>query len=279
MTPAQRHRSGFTLIELLVVIAIIAILIAMLLPAVQQARDAARRSQCRNHLKQWGLALQNYHDQHKVFPIGNVATRMWGFQAMILPQLDQVPVHRLCNFNHPGDCFSYNGSVPSDKQPAAKQMSVSNCPNDPLTGQIGNFPGIGGYAPGNYLGVMGLTSTDRKGVLYSNSNTSMADIRDGTSQTLMMGERGIPNDLYWGWLICGAGFDATGYGDNLMTTTIGLSRGVPDGAHNGHFWTYHTGGGHFLMADGSVRFISLNINLSLFQALSTKAGKEVVTDY
>ena len=134
MAPAKRHRSGFTLIELLVVIAIIAILIALLLPAVQQARDAARRSQCRNHLKQWGLALQNYHDQHRVFPIGNVANRMWGFQALILPQLDLVPIHRLCKFDYPGNCFSFNASVATDLQPAGKQLSVSYCPNDPRSG-------------------------------------------------------------------------------------------------------------------------------------------------
>ncbi len=279
MPSVKRQPAGFTLIELLVVIAIIAILIALLLPAVQQAREAARRSQCRNNFKQWGLALQNYHDRHRIFPIGNVATKLWGFQAMILPELDQTSIHKLCNFKYAGDCFAFNASVPLDMQPAGKQLTVSFCPSDPLSQQTKDFPGIGSYAPGNYLGVMGLTSTDKKGVLYSNSDTSMASIKDGTSQTLMMGERGIPTDLYWGWLICGAGYDATGYGDNLMTTTIGLSRGDPSGAHNGHFWTYHSGGGHFLMADGSVRFINISINLSLFQGLSTKAGNEVVTEF
>jgi hypothetical protein len=114
---------------------------------------------------------------------------------------------------------------------------------------------------------------------HSNSNTKIADIRDGTSQTLMMGERGIPDDLYWGWLICGYGTNGTGFGDNLLTTTVGLSAGKPDGSHNTHYWSHHSGGCQFLVADGSVRFVSLNISLKMFQALSTKAGGETVSDF
>ncbi len=276
---ASYERRGFTLIELLVVIAIIAILIALLLPAVQQAREAARRSQCRNNLKQWGLALQNYHDQHRKFPIGNASMKNWGFQAMILPQLDQVPLHRMCNFNFPGTCFSYNATLAPDKQPAGRQLTVSNCSSDPLVGMMHTTSGSGNYSPGNYLGVMGLTATDGKGVLYSDSNTSMSSIKDGTSQTLMMGERGIPRDLYWGWLVCGSGVTGLGDGDSVLATTIGLSKGNDDGTHNQHFWSYHQGGAQFLMADGSVRFLNLNIDYRMFQALSTKAGGEVVAGY
>ena len=99
---------AFTLIELLVVIAIIAVLVALLLPAVQQAREAARRTQCRNNLKQYGIALHNYHDAHQIFPIGNVGNRFWTFQAMLLPFLDQISLFNRCNFNYPGTCFNSN---------------------------------------------------------------------------------------------------------------------------------------------------------------------------
>ena len=279
MSFVKRVRQGCTLIELLVVIAIIAVLIALLLPAVQQAREAARRSQCKNNLKQWGLALQNYHEVHSRFPIGNAASRYWGFQALILPQLDQVPVHKLCNFKYPGDCFTFHTSQPAALQPSAHHLTINFCPTDSNTGRLHTTSGVGNYSPGSYLGVMGLTSTDQKGILFSNSNTKMADILDGTSQTLMIGERGIPDDLYWGWVICGFGFDGTGLGDNLLTTTIGLGPGVPDGTHNGHYWSHHKSGGHFLMADGAVRFISINVDLNVFRSLSTKAGKEVVAGY
>src|SRR5437868_9447964 len=94
-----RARMGFTLVELLVVIAIIGILVALLLPAVQSAREAARRSQCANSLRQWQIGAHNYHDTYKSLPIGNVPVRFWGWQAMLLPYIEQKPVGDLCDFS------------------------------------------------------------------------------------------------------------------------------------------------------------------------------------
>ncbi len=118
----KRHRSGFTLIELLVVIAIIAVLVALLLPAVQQAREAARRSQCKNNLKQIGLAIHNYEGAFNVFPFGKgagyaflgaPAYPRWSAQAMILPYLEQAPLYNTLNFNNPPDTPGMAGAVPT----------------------------------------------------------------------------------------------------------------------------------------------------------------------
>jgi hypothetical protein len=142
---------------------------------------------------------------------------------------------------------------------------------DPFTGPI---------ASGSFQGVMGTTSTNGTGLLYSNSRTSFRDVTDGTTNTLAMGERGIPNDLYWGFFLCGYGNPlGLGDGDNLNTTRFGFAKGLPDGNHNLHFWSYHAGGGHFQMVDGSVRFVSYSINFTTYQALSTRKGGEVIGDF
>lgn len=287
MTNIRRCRRGFTLIELLVVIAIIAVLIALLLPAVQQAREAARRSQCKNNLKQHALALHNYHDTHSKFPIGNVMNTWWGAQAMYLPQLEQAGVNRLCNFNYNGTCFNWNGaSYSTDTDPSGKIMAVFLCPSDPLAGRVdlAFAATLGRFTPSDYLGVMGttdgiITPVTPDGILYSNSATNMKDITDGTSQTFLMGERGIPRDLQFGWPLCGYGTNGTGNTDNLLTTAYGIGPGNDDGTHNSHFWTYHVGMAHFAMADGAVRPISYNINFQLFKNISTRNGNEVLGEF
>src|SRR5215471_881834 len=118
---SMRHKSAyraFTLIEVLVVVAIIAVLVALLLPAVQQAREAARRSQCSNNLKQFGLALHNYHEAHRAFPIGNVLYRFWTFQSMLLPHLDQVALYKRCDYSYPASCFYANIAAGPDNSPS-----------------------------------------------------------------------------------------------------------------------------------------------------------------
>jgi hypothetical protein len=95
----------------------------------------------------------------------------------------------------------------------------------------------------------------------------------------MVGERGVPTDLYWGWGLCGYGNGGEGDGDSLLSTALGFGPGKPDGTHNLHFWSYHVGGGHFTLADGSVRFVSTNIDYNLFQKLATRSGNEVVGDF
>src|SRR3954470_16964481 len=106
MSPSRRR--GFTLIELLVVIAIIGVLIALLLPAVQQAREAARRAQCSNNLKQLGLGLHNYHDAFKCFPPGSVVDKFWGWQSLLLPYMEQNQTYDGLNFEFIGTSMAYS---------------------------------------------------------------------------------------------------------------------------------------------------------------------------
>jgi prepilin-type N-terminal cleavage/methylation domain-containing protein/prepilin-type processing-associated H-X9-DG protein len=273
-------RQAFTLIELLVVVAIIALLVALLLPAVQQAREAARRIQCRNYLRQYGIALHNYHSAHDILPVGNVGNRFWTFQSMLLPHLEQEALHELCNYSYPGTCFVANIVGGPANTAAGRSLPIFGCPSDPLAGGVYNSPSTGLIACGSYLGVMGTSSTNGTGILYSNSNTAFRHVADGLSNTLSMGERGIPQSLYWGFFLCGFGnIDGKGDGDNLMTTKFGFSPGLPDDNHNLHFWSYHPGGGNFQLLDGSVRFIGYSINFPVFQALSTKSGREIIGEF
>lgn len=277
MSQVNVRRHGFTLIELLVVIAIIAVLIALLLPAVQQAREAARRSQCKNNQKQVALALHAYHDSHGTFPIGNLANINFTLQAYILPYLDQANLYNRLNFNYGGNCFNINtGDIYAPKIPAY------TCPTDPLASTPGFLSGYGNFLVGAYFGTMGTSTTNKSGMFYSSSAgapVKMRDVTDGTSNTLLFGERGAPVDGLYGWALCGYGNNNDGESDNLLTTAAGLSKGDSAGAHNNHYWSYHTGGGHFSLADGSVRFLSNNMSFATFQALSTKAGSEVLGDF
>ncbi len=192
----MRPRRGFTLIELLVVIAIIAILIALFLPAVQQAREAARRTGCRNNLKQLGLALHNYHDVHKTFPPGviarsnNLQDAMHGGLTLLLPQLEQNNIHSRYNFNlpwrHPSNVAATNVAI-----------DVFRCPTAgaPVP-QDGGFPLHGtDYAfskgPRAYLCLRG----NGGGMFDVNSRVRTADVQDGLSNTFAMGEAATAANL------------------------------------------------------------------------------------
>jgi type II secretory pathway pseudopilin PulG len=280
-------------VELLVVIAIIGILIGLLLPAIQAAREAGRRSQCLNNLKQCGIALLAYHDEHNAFPVGNVAGPVnnpnigayWGAQARILPYLEAKNVYGMLNFTYNGRCFDWMKVQRSQNlNPAAMVPDTYKCPDDPLRNELSKDPVYGDYGCGNYLGVMGTTASAGDGILLHgnyNSAISLAKVTDGSSHTLIMGERAISNDLY-GWPYCGAGGDPTqsGCGDNLMSTQIGLSPGLPDGNHNYHFWSYHPELAQFLWADGSAKPLTYELDHNVLQALATRAGGEkIATNY
>ncbi len=280
MTRRLLIRSGFTLVELLVVITIIGILVALLLPAVQAAREAARRAQCQNNLKQYGLALQNYHAAIGAFPIGNVSGTYWTGQSMLLPYMEGGTIYALINYQYPGDCFQFGNAQTPAQDPGNYALSVDKCPVDPLAGQIWyTETGFGHHGCTNYMGMMGTSPTANDGImlstLHGGSSITVGGITDGTSNTIIMGERGTPNDLYWGWTYCGYG-DSTGNGDNLNTTQNGLAPGLPDGNHNFHYWSYHPSGVNFLLADGSTRMISYEIDFATYQALSTRGGKELL---
>jgi prepilin-type N-terminal cleavage/methylation domain-containing protein len=295
-----RH-AAFTLVELLVVIAIIGILIALLLPAIQAAREAGRRAQCQNNLKQHGLGLLLYLDENKEFPVGNVNPSdgitggWWGFQARILPFLESKNVYAFCNFNTTGmDCFGWIAQQQANGIKIGTMiMAYHKCPDDPLTNppaiyQLGNNGGD--YGCTNYLGSLGSLSAPNpndpdpqkrffNGLLPSGNYScvvALKKVSDGASHTLLMGERGVSNDLY-GWPYCGWGSNGTGMGDNLMTTENGLSKGLPDNNHNWHYWSYHPRTAQFLFGDGSARPLSYDLDNGVFQAIATRSGHEVVS--
>lgn len=182
-------RRGFTLIELLVVIAIIAILIALLLPAVQMAREAARRTQCRNNLKQLGLALHNYHDTHTTFPPGLIAANdnfrdgMHSGLAMLLPQLEQSAVYNQLDFN-------VSWRDPVNAAATSAHISAFRCPSS-----IGGLPQNGGFdlPVTDYVFSKGTRAWlclngETSGMFDINSRVRARDVTDGLSNTFAMGE-------------------------------------------------------------------------------------------
>jgi prepilin-type N-terminal cleavage/methylation domain-containing protein len=278
---------GFTLVELLVVIAIISVLIALLLPGIQWAREAARRTHCQNNLKQYGLALHQFHMANRSFPIGNVPKHYWTFQSRLLPYLDCQNIYAVINYSYPGWCFQCCDALGPDKDPGNQVQHVDMCPDDELAGLIWYDP-IHYIHPGyhgctDYLGMMGTTETANDGILFSGPAISIPKITDGASHTLIMGERGISNDL-WGWTYCGYGHEANGYdtgtgdGDNLCCTGyFGLMEGNAfDDDHKYHFWSYHPDLVNFLIADGAVHSFRYEIDYWVLQALATRAGSESV---
>ncbi|MCA9074562.1 MAG: DUF1559 domain-containing protein [Planctomycetaceae bacterium] len=297
----KTRRSGFTLIELLVVIAIIAILIALLLPAVQQAREAARRTQCRNNLKQIGLALHNYHDIHQMFPPGWIMTDGGipsahdgvsgvGWGAMILPQMDQGNVWTQLDANvsiadAANDEFRDNAlsifRCPSDPQPDSWEIEEEGMPGNVLADlPIANYIGVFGTEEldgcENVAGVAPVLPSGQcvgDGTLYHNSSTRIRSITDGTSNTFIVGERKTDVDL--GWYSTWVG--VVPEGEEAFQRVLGSIDHVPNhpAAHFDDFGSHHVGGAFFVFGDGSVTFISESIDQTVYQALGTIQGGEV----
>lgn len=206
----SNRRSGFTLLELLVVIAIIAVLIALLLPAVQQAREAARRTQCKNNLKQMGLALHNYHDAFLVFPPGETNTQDIGYgtaghawQAFVLPYLDQSAVYNRINWSLPGWIWPpVVGTIdPNHTLAVNTVLTVYLCPSSTQNSKVNIVPSSPAHPPnklGNceYVGIAGSDRNPRtgwenasnRGAMFLNSRTGVRDFIDGTSNTIFVGE-------------------------------------------------------------------------------------------
>ncbi len=291
----SRSRSAFTLIELLVVIAIIAILIGLLLPAVQKVREAANRAQCQNNLKQLGVALHNYHGRMKRFPPGYTSTVAkdgsdlgpgWGWAAHLLPDLEQSPVYSRIT-------QSADIGAAANSFARVQVLAVFRCPSDdaPLT-----FTATGTSASVAFAGYIGMYGTDEvadapdrgNGVFYRNSRIRLADITDGTSNTLAVGERSSDLALgTWTGAVTGATVPPvrpTALGAEgapvlcLGHTGPGAKGHTPNNStnHVDDFASRHTQGANFLLCDGSVRLLTDSLNPMVWEALGTRAGREVV---
>ncbi len=326
------RRRGFTLIELLVVIAIIAILIALLLPAVQQAREAARRTQCKNNLKQMGLAMHNYHDVYNMFPVGALARPSGTFGidisigafASILPYLEQANLKSLYN-----DLKTWEQQSPVI---ATTIVPAYLCPSN--TGpQVDANPVLAGYPIGaNIAATHYLLSkgADKEwcfapnnigtGMFGINLKTNFSNLTDGSSNTLCVGEgatggawrvasAAAPNTpiappngrVQQGWIApqpnpkaiqglsgytTGGNWGATVYklNKNPIIETLYDDTGLASCATNANdqtsnFRSFHTGGAQFLLGDGSGRFISENIDATLYNNLGGRADGQVIGDY
>lgn len=316
-----KTRSAFTLVELLVVIAIIGILVGLLLPAVQAAREAARRMQCSNNLKQLGLAFHNYHDTHGKFPINFAERPRAGFGGggpaisntgkswlqMILPQIEQGNMFARINFVAGLDPSAPNGfdpaAVEQNRQIANTVVSSFLCPSDgenedgrlsnrsdtPLNSSevwavtnykacSGNNWGWGTFAwnhpSGNNNGL-----NNGNGILCSNQNDTfrsnkMASVTDGTSNTFFIGEA-LPAWTLWNWW----------YNPNAVTATcavpmnyvIRVPKNLGNWPNNYSYASRHPAGGNFGLGDGSVRFVSENVDTFVYRSMASISGGEVAS--
>jgi prepilin-type N-terminal cleavage/methylation domain-containing protein/prepilin-type processing-associated H-X9-DG protein len=332
----KTSRRGFTLIELLVVIAIIAVLIALLLPAVQQAREAARRAQCKNNLKQIGLALHNYESTHSVFPPGDCSVNFGAgeipqasTQAYILPYLEGGNSYNTFNFSYQVNGNNINAAA------RIQVIPTFTCPSEIAPSEPQLVASLINSASTNYMQCLGAhaqqappSKTKYHGIFFRNSATRFGHISDGTSNTAMFAEikkgpngagslaavaAGTPDDFRvatndasaWSgndYLVPPAAcenrattawlYRGLQYYRGLMVATYYTHTLTPNarfrdcihsaaGLFEGHAAarSYHTGGANVVLADGSVRFASDNVDGNVWRAVGTMGGGEVVGEF
>lgn len=302
---ARQRRIGFTLIELLVVIAIIAILIALLLPAVQQAREAARRSSCKNNLKQLGLAIHNYHDTFLCLPMNNRlqpagaphVTNGFSWIAMSLPFLDQAPLYNKLDFNLPLHNGSLTDAVLDDNRDEIMTVIPTLlCPTDPTQAVRGDLAAwwawpaeptptqprsMGGPAAvTTYMGFQGdWFDTNPPDGLFERSpavRVRFRDIIDGTTNVMAVGERSPSYSPWCAWSAGNGAWIVTRYTINQIRRT----EPTPDPSEVGGVKygaiSMHEGGIQVLFADGSVHFMSENIDFTVYKGLGHQSdGKPI----
>lgn len=301
-TKRQHDRNGFTLIELLVVIAIIAVLISLLLPAVQQSREAARRSQCRNNLKQIVLAMHNFEGSFTYLPYGDRLndsnTNKVGPGVQILPYVDQAPLYAQYN-------FLLNWYDPGNSLVVQTQLPVFLCPSTAASSRM--FSGVEGGVPftasvSDYMPPSGvgssekafmqanyaMTFSDDKSILTKKVKTPnfLRDATDGLSNSVMYLEcAGKPQifsngkatggtNLKTGWASHATGFDPKMFVSGGCTGTGSCSINC---CNDQAVYSFHTGGAHGGFGDGSVRFLSANIDAKIFVSVLTRANGEIVS--
>lgn len=298
-------KSGFSLVELLASIAIIGILLSLLLPAIQMVRESARRTECSNKVRQLGLGLLNFESSHQRLPLGLRSFEELGGRAstgvnspgmtwitLILPFVEQQPLWQQALEDYRRSPLPFRGH-----RGMQTVLPVVACPSDPDSSKL--HWTHEGYlvACTDYLGVNGTNFQARDGIFTYDRPSRLASIRDGQSNTLMVGERPPSKDFWYGWWYAtGSGSQSTGdvtlgmaeLNPTQASGIEGYLRNCPPGPYQYqagdnqqcdtlHFWSHHPGGANFAMADGSVHFVPFTIDQSIAVALATSAGGETAS--
>ena len=288
------RRCAFTLIELLVVIAIIAVLISITVPAVMQVRAAASKTKCANNLRQIGLACHMYHNDKRAFPAGMRYQNgrdpylMMSWQTQLLPYVEEESVWEITQQDYKS---SPNPLKPTPHSGLSTRVSIYVCPADPRADQL-QIARRENYvvALTSYLGVSGKDLNSQDGVFFRDSHINFDSISDGTSKTLLAGERPPSTDFQFGWWYAGAGQQFTGSADmvlgvqekNVLPPSMAVCPPGPYSYGPGninnqcdmfHFWSTHQGGANFVFADCHVQFIAYSA-AKVMPALATRAARD-----
>jgi prepilin-type N-terminal cleavage/methylation domain-containing protein/prepilin-type processing-associated H-X9-DG protein len=306
----QRRKMGFTLVELLVVIAIIGVLVALLLPAVQAAREAARRNQCVNKMKQLALANHNYESARRVFPPGHTHPRTppcsgsnlnggppWS--VFILPYIEGGAIQDQFDLSAPMTSSKNVAGSPQNDAVWLQSNPNYQCPSNPDSRSDinnSNYFGVQGGGSTNTLctTVSGLRVFHKNGVLYHNSKTRTKDITDGMSKTFLLGETKYQRTIdssataYLGWASSGLANGSSGRPGVLAAAIDPINSEAASGSdpdadlldvYTRLFGSFHAGGCHFAMCDGSVHFISEDIDHNTYEILAQRADGNSIGEY